>query len=77
MSRYDDERPARRDRITEYVAIDGMILEVREKAIKFSNGDETYWLPIATCRGLPTVITVKQHIEFEVEEWIAKTKGLI
>lgn len=77
MSRYDDERPARRDHITEYVAIDGMVLEVREKAIKLSNGNQTYWLPTSTCRGLPTVIIIKQYMEFEVEEWIAKQKGLI
>lgn len=73
----DRDRPDRQDRITEYVAIEGMVIEVREKAIKFSSGNETYWLPISTCRGLPTVIVIKQYMEFEVEEWIAKTKGLI
>ena len=77
MSRFDDERPPRQMRETIWIPVAGMILEVREKALKFSDGDKNHWLPLSTVRGLPEVIRIKVHVEFEVAEWIAKQKGLI
>lgn len=68
---------SRRDEPMEFVEVEGMITKTTDKAIRLNVGDEEVWLPLSQCRGLPEVITVKKHIEFEVAMWIAKTKGLI
>ena len=68
---------SRRDEPMEFVGVEGMITKTTDMAIRFDPGDGNVWLPRSQCRGLPAVIVVRKHIEFEVAEWIAKAKGLI
>lgn len=69
---------SRRDEPMEFVEIDGIITKTTDMAIRGNfAGKDNVWLPLSQCRGLPEVIVTKKYIEFEVAEWIAKTKGLI